>query len=195
MKSGTFQSESQRDSSASCYEDYSQYLSDELRLLDLFLLRGLRIKQKNTKDYYSTSKGFFIPEEEVISLLDSSGESHSTSSEDPDIETTTKLIEEVRDGITSKLLNMVNGTQNFPFLRLARIFGLTPFETEVLIMALAAEIDKKYERIYAYFNDDMTKKLPSVSIAFEILSGNGIDNLSGWRSFSPQRSTAALQSH
>ena len=185
MESETFQSKCQEDSSAFHYEDYFQYLSDELRLLDLFLLRGLRIKQKNTQDYHSTSKGFFIPEEEVISLLDPSQNSHSNSSDDPDIEITTKLIEKVRDGIASRLANTANHIESYPLLRLARIFGLTPFEREVLIMALAAEIDKKYERIYAYFNDDMTKKLPSMSIALDILLGNGIDKLSGWRSFSP----------
>ncbi len=185
MEPETFQGECQKDSSASHYEDYFQYLSDELRLLDLFLLRSLRIKQKNTKEYCSTSKGFFIPEEEVISLLDSSGESHSPSSEDPAIEITTKLIEEVRDGITSKLANTANHIERFPLLKLARIFGLSPFEAEVMMMALAAEIDKKYERIYAYFNDDMTKKLPSMSIALDVLLGNRIDKLNGWRSFSP----------
>jgi|SRR5919106_230081 hypothetical protein len=47
---------------------------------------------------------------------------------------------------------------------LTRTFGLTPFDIDTLLVCLAPEIDGRYERLYAYLHDDVTRKRPSVNL-------------------------------
>lgn len=161
-----------------------QYLADEMRLLDLLLLRQLHLRQKSAVDHTSAG-GFFISKEEVISLLDHSGAAAPDCSDDPDIAAIDRLIAELKAGINDHLSSHMDDHVNFPFLRMARTFGLDDFEAGVVIMAFAFETDKKYEKIHAYFNDDMTKKMPSVSTALDVLYSDNNWKLNGRRHFSP----------
>jgi SpoVK/Ycf46/Vps4 family AAA+-type ATPase len=54
--------------------------------------------------------------------------------------------------------------------RLAELFRLSPLEREVVVICLAPEIDLKYERLYAYLQDDVTKKRPTVDLVMRLLS-------------------------
>lgn len=57
-------------------------------------------------------------------------------------------------------------------LRLAVLqsaFGLTPFDVDVLLVCLAPELDVRYERLYAYVQDDATKRRPSVDLVLGLL--------------------------
>jgi SpoVK/Ycf46/Vps4 family AAA+-type ATPase len=49
-------------------------------------------------------------------------------------------------------------------------FGLSLFELQVVVVAIAPEIDLRYERIYAYLQDDVTRKRPTVDLALHLLS-------------------------
>jgi len=52
---------------------------------------------------------------------------------------------------------------------LAEAFGLDAFDLNVLLVALAPEIDLRYERIYAYLQDDVSRRWPSVDLALDLL--------------------------
>jgi MoxR-like ATPase len=54
--------------------------------------------------------------------------------------------------------------------RLARTFDLAPFDAEVVLITLAPELDLRYARLYAYLQDDVTKKRPSVDLALNLLA-------------------------
>src|SRR5262245_55821863 len=54
-------------------------------------------------------------------------------------------------------------------VELARRFALTRFDIDVLLIALAPEIDLRYERLYAYLHDDVTRKRPSIDLALHLL--------------------------
>ncbi|MBD2037648.1 ATP-binding protein [Leptolyngbya sp. FACHB-321] len=56
-----------------------------------------------------------------------------------------------------------------PFNWLAQTFRLTPFDLSVLLLTIAPEIDLRYERIYAYLQDDVTRKHPSIDLALNLL--------------------------
>ncbi|MFF8432621.1 AAA family ATPase [Streptomyces bacillaris] len=48
---------------------------------------------------------------------------------------------------------------------LAREFGLTPLDTEILLIALVPDLDDRFEAFYAYLNDDVTRRRPSIGLA------------------------------
>jgi MoxR-like ATPase len=54
-------------------------------------------------------------------------------------------------------------------VELARRFGLTRFDVDVVLIALAPELDLGYERLFAYLHDDVTRKRPSVDLALHLL--------------------------
>ena len=45
---------------------------------------------------------------------------------------------------------------------------LDPFDTAVLMLAVAPEVDLKYERVYAYLQDDVNRRRPSVALALDL---------------------------
>jgi hypothetical protein len=52
--------------------------------------------------------------------------------------------------------------------RLARTFGLQPFDVELLLIALAPDIDARFERLYGYLNDDVSRRRASAALALEL---------------------------
>jgi len=61
-------------------------------------------------------------------------------------------------------------SEEFPRLAwLAQAFSLSSFDLDVLLLALAPEVDLRYERLYAYLQDDVTRRHPSVDLALNLL--------------------------
>src|SRR6266480_176444 len=56
-----------------------------------------------------------------------------------------------------------------PLSRLATLFDLKPDERQVLLISVAPELDLRYETLYAYVQNDVTKKHPSVDLALKLL--------------------------
>ena len=61
--------------------------------------------------------------------------------------------------------------------QLAQTFELSDFDLDLLLIALAPEIDLRYERIYAYLQDDVTRKLPTVDLALNLLCATASEKL------------------
>lgn len=66
---------------------------------------------------------------------------------------------------------LFDSTDNFnPYLaRLAKEYELSPFDMDIVLIALAPELDLRYERIFGYLQDDITCKRPSVDLALNLL--------------------------
>jgi hypothetical protein len=63
-------------------------------------------------------------------------------------------------------------TLPFPVQRLsqlAQLFELTPFGVDAILICLAPELDLRYERVYAYLQDDVTRRRPSVDLVLNLL--------------------------
>jgi SpoVK/Ycf46/Vps4 family AAA+-type ATPase len=52
---------------------------------------------------------------------------------------------------------------------LAGEYGLSQFDLYALLIAIAPELDLRYERLYAYLQDDVTRRRPSVDLALNLL--------------------------
>jgi SpoVK/Ycf46/Vps4 family AAA+-type ATPase len=75
---------------------------------------------------------------------------------------------------------------------LANRFSLLPFDVDVALICLAAELDLRYERLYAYLQDDVTKKRPSVDLVLNLLCPSFAAKLEARQRFSL---TAPLLKH
>ncbi|MFI1418416.1 ATP-binding protein [Streptomyces sp. NPDC020731] len=56
---------------------------------------------------------------------------------------------------------------------LARRFGLSSLDLDLLLVALAPDLDARFERLYGYLNDDLTRRRPTVGLALELCGLGG----------------------
>ncbi|RFS83452.1 ATP-binding protein [Actinomadura spongiicola] len=52
--------------------------------------------------------------------------------------------------------------------RLAGAFGLTELDLEILLVALAPDVDRTFEPLYGYLNDDVSRRRASVGLALDL---------------------------
>jgi AAA+ superfamily predicted ATPase len=115
-------------------------------------------------------RGLYISEEEVDRLLARApgAEAPSAGPEAPSAE------EPARVGEAGSRLDT-----------LSRLFGLSALEEDCLLVCLSPEIDPRYERLYAYLQDDVTKRRPSVDLVLDLLCPTLERKISGRRCFLP----------
>src|SRR5579859_2810373 len=56
--------------------------------------------------------------------------------------------------------------------RLLQAFGLDRLEQQVFLICLAPELDLRYERLYGYLQDDMTRRRPTVDLVLRLMDGD-----------------------
>jgi Winged helix domain, variant/ATPase family associated with various cellular activities (AAA) len=61
---------------------------------------------------------------------------------------------------------------------LAAAFELDPLDMDFLMLALAPELDVRFEALYGYLNDDVTQRRPTVRLALEL---HGLPAVGPWR--------------
>ena len=126
-----------------------------LQRLDRLLERAVAVaqtvyKSEATADPY---RGLYISQDEVEQLLI---REPGASTLHPD-----------GQEFTEPLANSVGNTSQLAWLQ--QSFSLSTFDIDLILIALAPEIDLRYERLYAYLQDDVTRRRPSVDLALSLL--------------------------
>jgi AAA+ superfamily predicted ATPase len=71
---------------------------------------------------------------------------------------------------TSIVARAVAAALEDPVFRwLADVLTLTPFEIAVVLISLSAELDLRYERLFAYLQDDVAKRRPTIDLILRLL--------------------------
>ena len=70
-------------------------------------------------------------------------------------------------------LERTEGT--IPLVELFNRFGLDEFERSCIVLAYLPEIDLKYTKLFAYLQDDMTRKAPGVALCCELFLPEGTE--------------------
>ncbi|MFE7529136.1 ATP-binding protein [Kitasatospora sp. NPDC057542] len=52
--------------------------------------------------------------------------------------------------------------------RLSAAFGLLPVDLDLLLVALAPDLDSRFEQLYGYLNDDLTRRRATIGLALEL---------------------------
>lgn len=71
-------------------------------------------------------------------------------------------------------------------VHLAKVFGLSQFDVDVLLLCLAPALDLRYEQLFSYLQNDISRKRPSVNLTLELLGGEGFRRLQRLSHFAPQ---------
>src|SRR5687768_16153763 len=72
-----------------------------------------------------------------------------------------------------------------PLALLVAEYELCPFDLDILLIVLAPEIDRRYERVYAYLQDDVTRRRPTVDLCLDLLCNSELDRIARRLHFAP----------
>ncbi len=155
------------------YANPWEHYADELKRLDLKIqlqyILGQRIQSANPLEQF---KGLVLSEEEIGRLLH---EHPPVSESDSEISAMIEAIAATEEAIERKLEASQRNHVFLPLAHLADVFRLNPFEERCVLLAFAVEIEKKYEKLFAYLQDDITRKLPTVDLALMLFCASRQD--------------------
>ena len=163
------------------YRTDAEYLQDELKKPDLLIHLSI-LKSRSGSEGGDPFAGLYISEEEVAALLD-----EEAPPEDPRVRALAGKAEETGREIHRKAEESREEGFILRLPRLVRAFHLSEFEKGAVIICLAPELDAKYEQLYAYLQDDLTKKRPTVGLIQNLLSDCAAERMRSWRYFAPTR--------
>ncbi len=173
------------------YADSREHLLDELGRLDLLIERHVAEWRGETDGATDQFRGLYVSDEEVDRLLQSThGGTRSSGSPRTDSRdrSSDDGVAERLDRQTARIRRRTRRTvEEGTELRLATLadrFDLKQRHVDVLLVGLAPELDRGYERIYAYLQDDLTETRPTVGLVLRILYRSETDRLDARRLFS-----------
>jgi len=152
--------------------DSEDHIQRELNLLELRLQREIvsAKAERGSVGRYDEFAGLFISDEEIDRYF--SGTS-SAPSESPDSFPLDKRIAEAEQALA---LEMHEAVEAGSFLRLKHLsdaFSLEPLEYQTLIACMAPDLDMRFERYFAYLQNDVSKKRPCVQLLGKLFMGVG----------------------
>jgi hypothetical protein len=165
------------------------HLQLELQRLDLRLQRAIDSWRLAGQDDNDGFRGRYVSDEEAANLITRPLATHwgHTAALPPEIEQhythRTALIERELDTVRADASELGHV---LPLIHLQDTFGLSRFELDALLLCLAPSMDLRYERIYAYLQDDIGKKRPTVNLVLDLLAEPGVTRLSRLAHFSAE---------
>jgi ATPase family associated with various cellular activities (AAA) len=155
------------------YASSLEHLLAELERLDLLLrVQVWRARQRHGDAAEEELAAFYVPDAEADALLNKAIGTPTWA--------TVPLPSELREPLQARLdqLAAEHDRRTAESLRrgvplrlveLARLFDLTDFDADVVLACLAPELDRRYERLYAYLHDDVTRRQPTVELVLNLL--------------------------
>ena len=148
------------------YKNNIEHLFEELDRIDLIVRLGLNQFRNKQQGSMNEFRGLYISEEEVNAILQIPT---SKSIEIVDSYPEMKKIEFLTKKINIKKKKSIEKGIELRLHSLTELFHLSAFEMNVLLICLAPELHLKYEKLYAYLQNDVTKKQPTVDLVIKLL--------------------------
>ncbi len=164
------------------------YLQAHLRRLDLMLGVAVEFARNAGFDPNNEFQGLFISDEEVGQHLRTIPGTGFWGNTEP-----VAINPVIQPGLAKidEHLQEIAATANSQGItlrlqRLSTTLALSHNELNLLIVGLAPAIDRRYERIYGFLQDDVTKRRPTVNLAVNILGKDWPERLHLWQFLSDQ---------
>jgi hypothetical protein len=102
-------------------------------------------------------RGLYLSEEAVDRILAAAPERPGVPVASPRLEACERAADRAeRDG------------QRLRLRELAAVAGLSDLDVDLLLVALAADLDPRFEQLFGYLNDDVTRRRPSAAVALAL---------------------------
>jgi hypothetical protein len=160
----------------------TEHLLLRMRIVNRTIRRAVqRQREVNRALAVSKAKGLYLSDTHVQELLARADAFVCRTDQEPKEDMRNE--DEVSGELEIRRQALLDG-QVLPFDRLATL-GLTRQEQDALIICAAPELDRAYERIYAYMLDDLTRRTPSVALLSELTSATAVQRAWSLHVFGP----------
>jgi hypothetical protein len=176
-------------SKPSAYDLSLVHVQAELARIDARVQREIRRWQLAGQDTSDEFRGLKISDAEAQALAErpfatSWGQSAVLSSDETqrfkDLEAAAER------GVQAAVKRARREGQTLRLEELATRFGLDRFELDAFLICLAPQLDLRYERLYGYLQDDVTRRRASVDLVLNLLCEPGPERLLELSHFSDQ---------
>lgn len=162
------------DSTPQPFRDSLDHILAEMKRLDLMLRRAVLIaRQTRAGDTPPEFRGLVISDQNVDRMLNSVdflGDIWKlNSSLTESIETLDSELERRQEDIRARMEATTQAGEKLALQHLAAACALSPAEVDVLMIALAPEMEPRYETLYAYLQNDVTRHRPSVDLSLNLI--------------------------
>jgi len=181
--------DTRRTSEARWQEANQTYLDGEMRRLRLLLQRRvLWLRRLWRHDSLESYQGLVISEAQADWLL--AGEDNQAEArfyrEDPEAKEVGRAIDKLEKELDRQSQTLAEAGTPTALEVLVHLFELTSFERNVLLLCLAPELDPAFERLYAYVQDDVTRKHTTPHLALTLFGSKREGGLEARNSFLPE---------
>jgi len=142
------------------------YLFARLGLLETRVRAAVERRRAADADPEDRFRGLYISDAQVDALLAGSNGTLVPPTADDAAAT---LLAQLDD----RAAKAVAAGARIRLLDLARAFDLEPVDLELLLVALAPDLDPRFERLFGYLHDDVSRRRASVGLALELGGGGG----------------------
>ncbi|MGA5822915.1 AAA family ATPase [Kitasatospora sp. NPDC094028] len=134
------------------------HLLERLSLVEERVRRAVTARRADDPEPDDPFRGLYLSDETVRRLLD---EPHAVPAPD--------VVDEEREAAAEHRADDAEQAGARLRLRtLAREFRLSPLDVELLLIALAPDLDSRFEQLYGYLNDDVTRRRPTTGLALAL---------------------------
>jgi SpoVK/Ycf46/Vps4 family AAA+-type ATPase len=148
------------------YKNNTEHLQEELARIGFLIRLFLEKTESEVGEQSQDFAGLFISEDEANLII----QSICCGSEDCEAqELKSEEIDEWERIISTKKAESLNRGIKLRLHSLSELFSLAPFETDILLIGLAPELDGHFAKLYSYLQNDLTKKQPSVGMLLDLL--------------------------
>jgi adenylate kinase family enzyme len=173
------------------FADSIEHLCAELARFDLLVQRALLLaRQPGAAAGTEEFRGLVISEPEIDAMVQAKGFFGERWQREVARQSELKKIDEHLDALGQQIEARRDLSQQagirlaLPYL--AYHFELSPAEVDILLVALAPELEPRYETLYAYLQNDVTRKRPSIDLALNLICRSEREKLMARRIFEPQ---------
>jgi SpoVK/Ycf46/Vps4 family AAA+-type ATPase len=163
-----------KDKKKDFYKNNLEHIKEELSKLDLIIQLGvLNLRKSLSGETQEGFKGLFLSDQEIDSILEekitSSKDMQLRDKNESRVECFLEAISKSQEEISKKKEQSISEGIYLALPQLVNLFNLSPFEEQCVLICLAPEIDSKYEKLYAYLQDDISRKSPSIELIVNLL--------------------------
>ena len=169
-----------------------RHLQLELTRLDMLLHRQIR-RQQRRRQAHNQSNGssqnghnggeqpnlfqnFYVSDEQAYALLQRPF-GQGTGENEQETAAYGQALQNINEQIQELAEEAESREEPMRLLRLVALFNLNRFELDTLLIALAPALDLRYEALYGYLHDDLSRKRPTVNLVLDLLCPPGPERL------------------
>ncbi|KAB2951936.1 ATP-binding protein [Heliorestis acidaminivorans] len=160
-----------KDEALKAYNDNYEYIQDWIAYIEFTITFHLKhiVKIDQINEHkLDRFKGLLIGRDEMIRLLEGMNLESETSKKEQEKINFYDSCEMIENYLEERAVVTTKAGVFLPFAYMSHMLELSAFEKYVVMLSFLRHLDKKYEKIFGYLQDDVTRKSPTADLAIKL---------------------------